>query len=165
MLQKIGFSNLPLTMNAEHIKNMHRDTEHVLSRAFMEQLPELIKDPLAVIESKTSPESSTVMLLNAVVNGKPYIAPVYVTGTSVQNGVTIDSNNIATVFRKGNAITKLLTDALEKENAGNSLSKKVANRGLSVCRKTPSWPPLPANSATLVCGESAAAQGLGAPPL
>ena len=30
------------------------------------------------------------------------------------------------------------------------------------CRKIPSWPPLPANSATLVCGESAAAQGLGA---
>ena len=32
----------------------------------------------------------------------------------------IDSNNIATVFRKGNAITKLLTDALEKENAGET---------------------------------------------
>ena len=32
----------------------------------------------------------------------------------------IDSNNIATVFRKGNAITKLLTDALEKENAGKT---------------------------------------------
>ena len=34
----------------------------------------------------------------------------------------------------------------------------------SVCRKTQSWPPMPANSATLVCGESAAAQRLGAPP-
>ena len=32
----------------------------------------------------------------------------------------IDSNNIATVFRNGNAITKLLTDALEKENAGKT---------------------------------------------
>ena len=32
----------------------------------------------------------------------------------------IDSNNIATTFRKGNAITKLLTDALEKENAGKT---------------------------------------------
>ena len=120
VLKNIGFSNLPMTINTEHIKNMNRDTEHVLSRAFMDQLPELIKDPLAVIESKTSPESSTVMLLNAVVNGKPYIAPVYVTSTSRQNGVTIDSNNIATVFRKGNAITKLLTDAIQKENAGET---------------------------------------------
>ena len=120
VLKNIGFSNLPMTINTEHIKNMNRDTEHVLSRAFMEQLPELIKDPLAVIESKTSPESSTVMLLNAVVNGKPYIAPVYITTTSMQNGLKIDSNNIATVFRKGNAITKLLTDALEKENAGKT---------------------------------------------
>ena len=32
----------------------------------------------------------------------------------------IDSNNIATVFRKGNAITKLLTDAIQKENAGET---------------------------------------------
>ena len=120
VLKNIGFSNLPMTINTEHIRNMNRDTEHVLSRAFMEQLPELIKDPLAVIESKTSPESSTVLLLNAVVNGKPYIAPVYITTTSMQNGLKIDSNNIATVFRKGNAITKLLTDALEKENAGET---------------------------------------------
>ena len=120
VLKNIGLSNLPMTINTEHIKNMNRDTEHVLSRAFMEQLPELIKDPLAVIESKTSPEGSTVMLLNAVVNGKPYIAPVYITTTSMQNGLKIDSNNIATVFRKGNAITKLLTDALEKENAGET---------------------------------------------
>ena len=120
VLKNIGFSNLPMTINTEHIKNMNRDTEHVLSRAFMEQLPELIKNPLAVIESKTKPEGSTVMLLNAVVNGKPYIAPVYVTSTSRQNGVTIDSNNIATVFRKGNAITKLLTEAIQKENAGET---------------------------------------------
>ena len=120
MLRNIGFSNLPMTINTEHIKNMNRDTEHVLSRSFMEQLPELIKNPLAVIESKTNPESSTVLLLNAVVNGKPYIAPVYVTSNSRQNGVVIDSNNIATVFRKGNAITKLLTDAIQKENAGET---------------------------------------------
>ena len=120
VLKNIGFSNLPMTINTEHIKNMNRDTEHVLSRSFMEQLPELIKDPLAVIESKTNPESSTVLLLNAVVNGKPYVAPVYVTSTSRQNGLFIDSNNIATVFRKGNAITKLLTEAIQKENAGET---------------------------------------------
>ena len=120
VLQKIGFSNLPLTMNAEHIKSMNRDTEHALSRAFMEQLPELIKNPLAVIESKTNQEGSTVILLNAVVNGKPYIAPAYITTTSMQNGLKIDSNNIATVFRKGNAITRMLTDAIQKENAGET---------------------------------------------
>ena len=32
----------------------------------------------------------------------------------------IDSKNIATVFRKENAITKLLTDAIQKENAGET---------------------------------------------
>ena len=32
----------------------------------------------------------------------------------------IDSKNIATTFRKGNAITKLLTEAIQKENAGET---------------------------------------------
>ena len=32
----------------------------------------------------------------------------------------IDSQNIATTFRKGNAITKLLTDAIQKENVGET---------------------------------------------
>ena len=32
----------------------------------------------------------------------------------------IDSKNIATTFRKGNAITKLLTEAIQKENAGKT---------------------------------------------
>ena len=34
--------------------------------------------------------------------------------------IKIDSNNIATTFRKGNAITKMLTDAIQKENTGET---------------------------------------------
>ena len=41
-------------------------------------------------------------------------------GTGRQNGAVIDSNHVASPHGKGNAITKLLSDALKKENAGKT---------------------------------------------
>lgn len=117
VLQKIGFSKLPLMINQDHLMRMERDTEHVLSKEMIRQLPELMKDPVAVIGSEGNSDSSIVMILKAIVNGKPYIAPVYITSESHANSARIDSNNIATVFRKGNAISKLLENAVQKENA------------------------------------------------
>ena len=119
VLQKIGFSNLPLMINQDHLMRMERDTEHYLSKEMIRQLPELLKDPVAVITSTSegSEDSSIVMILKAIVNGKPYIAPVYITSESRTYNARIDSNNIATVFRKGNAVSKLLEDAVQKENA------------------------------------------------
>lgn len=117
VLKKIGFSDLPLTINQEHLLSMERDTEHVLSNELLKQLPELVKDPVAVITSGSNSDASTVMILKAMVNGKPYVAPVYISSQGRANNAVIDSNNIATVFRKGNTVSKLLTDAIQKENA------------------------------------------------
>lgn len=41
-------------------------------------------------------------------------------GTGRQNGAVIDSNHVVSPHGKGNAITKLLSDALKKENAGKT---------------------------------------------
>lgn len=117
VLRKIGFSSLPLTMNQEHLLKMHKDTEHELSREFIRQLPELIKNPIAVIGSETNAEKSLVMILHAFVNKKPYIAPMYISTNSSTINALLDSNNIATTFRKDNAVKKLFSDALKKENA------------------------------------------------
>ncbi len=76
----------------------------------------MLENPIAVYESTAEgKQKSVVVLLKAIINGKPYIAPVYVTGRSTVNDAEIDSNNIATVFRKGNAVTKQLMDAIQKE--------------------------------------------------
>lgn len=48
------------------------------------------------------------------------MAAVRVGGTGRQNGAVIDSNHVASPHGKGNAITKLLSDALKKENAGKT---------------------------------------------
>ena len=120
ILQKIGFSNLPMTINQEHLLNMERDTEHYLSKEMIKQLPELMKDPIAIITSSSeeNKKASIVMILKAIVNGKPYIAPVYITSESRSYNARLDSNNIATVFRKGNAVSNMMENAVQKENAG-----------------------------------------------
>lgn len=118
---KIGFSNLPMTINTAHIGGAvlgSRDTEHSLSKELLSQLPDLLKNPIAVIESKNAQggrESSVVSIVKAVVNGKPVVAPIYITSSSDHNGKRYDTNAVSTVFRKKNGI-RLLTDAINSTN-------------------------------------------------
>ena len=62
------------------------------------------------------------------------MAAVRVGGTGRQNGAVIDSNHVVSPHGKGNAITKLLSDALKKENAGKTGVCCIKNGGSrSVC--------------------------------
>ena len=49
---------------------------------------------------------------------KQGIAPVYVDGAGVKNGLRIDSNAIASAFGKGNAVDRLLKNAVRDEKSG-----------------------------------------------
>ena len=61
----------------------------------------------------------------------------------------IDSKNIATTFRKGNAITKLLTDAIQKENAGETGVYYWKKKEAVTCSKAPG-----SNSPVVLCSMS-----------
>ncbi len=114
---------MPVTINQSHVIDGvkgTRDIEHNISREILKQLPELLEKPIAIIESQTDAKSSLVVIIKAIVNKKPYIAPVYVSSTSLMNNMILDSNNIATLFQKGNAIDKLMEDAIKKEKAGSA---------------------------------------------
>lgn len=79
-------------------------------------------------------DNSVVAIVEGKVNGNRLIAAVRVGGTGRQNGATIDSNHVASPHGKGNAITKLLLDALKKENAGETGVCCIKNGGSrSVC--------------------------------
>ena len=74
------------------------------------------------------------------------MAAVRVGGTGRQNGAVIDSNHVVSLHGKGNAITKLLSDALKKENAGETGVCCIKNGGSrSVC---PRRGPIPRDSCT-----------------
>lgn len=118
---KIGFNALPMSINTTHVDyalNGTKDVDHNIGKALLKQLPESIKNPIAVFTSKTQKSTSLVSLLPFTVNGKQAIAPVYIDGFGFQNGIQIDSNSITSVFGKTNAVTALLYDAIVDESSG-----------------------------------------------
>lgn len=111
-----------MTINQTHVDyvvNGTKDADHYMGEAWLKKLPDMMKNPVAIIRSESDPNNSVIVILSTKINGKQIIAPVYVNGNSINNGLRIDSNNIATVFGKDNALTKLLTEALNIEASNN----------------------------------------------
>lgn len=123
IFQKVGLSALPMTMDQVHVDyalNGTKDADHLMGADLLKNLPSLLEKPVAIIESATHPDNSVMAIVKGEVNGKQVTAAVRVGGTGRQNGAIIDSNHVASSHGKGNAITKLLLDALKKENAGKT---------------------------------------------
>ena len=123
IFQKVGLSALPMTMDQVHVDyalNGTKDADHLMGADLLKKLPSLLEKPVAIIESATHPGNSVVAIVKGEVNGNQLMAAVRVGGGGRQNGAIIDSNHVASSHGKGNAITKLLLDALKKENAGKT---------------------------------------------
>ena len=118
VLRKIGFNALPVTINQKHVDyalNGTKNEDHHIGEIILKYLPSAIKNPVAIITSKTADTTSVVAILSITHNGKQINVPVYVDGFGYQNGITIDSNAITSVYARGNAVTTLLKDALNDE--------------------------------------------------
>ena len=73
-------------------------------------------------------------IVKGEVNGKQVTAAVRVGGTGVLHKETIDSNHVVSVQGRQNAVSKLLVQAMEKENAGKTGVYCIKNGGSrSVC--------------------------------
>ena len=75
---------------------------------------------MAIIESATHPNNSVMAIVKGEVNEKQVTAAVRVGGTGVLHKETIDSNHVVSVQGRQNAVSKLLVQAMEKENAGET---------------------------------------------
>ena len=135
ILNKIGISDLPMTISQSHVdymlngKEAGTNDDHIFNRDTIKKLPELIADPVAVIESRTRGESSVVVVIDAKSeNGKNAIAAIEINGHGILNGKNIDSNAVTSVYGKNNTL-KLLKEAMEKEN-GVFFIKKVEAQSL-----------------------------------
>lgn len=119
VLQKIGLSNIPLTINDEHIGHAIRGTkaDHRMSWEMLAHLPELLEDPIAIIESSTRPNDSVVVLVDATINGKQVVSPITIQTTTEMNSVQIDANHLASAYGKYDNAVALFEAAVKKENA------------------------------------------------
>ena len=118
IFQKVGLSALPMTMDQVHVDyalNGTKNADHQLGAALLKQLPALMENPVAIIESATHPDNSVMAIVKGEVNGKQVTAAVRVGGTGRQNGVIIDSNHLVSVQGRQNAVSKLLVQAMEKK--------------------------------------------------
>ena len=143
VFRQIGFNALPVTINQTHVDyalNGTKNEEHHIGESMLKQLPRAMQTPVAVIASETQGKSSVVALLPFIKDAKTVIIPVYVDGFGRQNSVVIDSNAITSIYGRKNAITKLLTNAIEEHNNGETtmfyLDKTKATALYQVARVT-----------------------------
>ena len=132
LLRKIGISDLPMVLDQTHLDYMLNGThpdeplDHKYDKAAIKKLPELIADPIAVIESKTRANDSVVVIVNMKsANGKDSIAALAINGKGFVNGNVIDSNVVTTVHGRKNALG-LLTDAINSQSAVYYINKTEA---------------------------------------
>lgn len=121
--QKIGLSALPIVIDQEHVKyaiNGGKGANHRMGAAMLKQLPRLLRNPVAIIESASRSEDSVVAIVSAKVNGNQMMAAVEVGGRARMNGKQYDVNVLSSAYGRENTVTKLLTEAIQKENAGET---------------------------------------------
>ena len=123
IFQKVGLSAPPLTMDQVHVDyalNGTKNADHLMGADLLKKLPSLLEKPVAIIESAIHPDTSVVAIVKGEVNEKQVTAAVRVGGTGVLHKETIDSNHVVSVQGRQNAVSKLLVQAMEKENAGET---------------------------------------------
>lgn len=145
LYQQIGLSALPMVIDQTHVdyalngkrdlKTGETDLDHKLGAELLKKLPELLRDPVMIIRSKTREDNSVVAVIKAIVNGHQQIAAVEVSGEGMLNGEPVDANRVTSTYGK-EKFAGLLEDAVEKENEGIPsiyyIKNKVEARSLFV---------------------------------
>ena len=120
VFQKIGLGALPMTIDQTHMNYALSGAKegHFMGESIVKELPDLLKNPVAIIEieSETQGDTSVVAIVKKDVNGQQVMAAVKIGGIGMLNGERFDVNFITTAQPRSNAVTKLLTDAIKKEN-------------------------------------------------
>lgn len=120
VFQKIGLNALPMTYTQGHLRDAlaNVDGDH-LGEVLIKKLPAAMQDPIAIINSATRP-GRLVAIVEIQGQTRNTIAAVEIDGSGRMHGDIIDSNAIASVYNKDNAIKKLLKNAVASELAGQN---------------------------------------------
>ena len=131
VLLDIGFNKLPITISSEHVysaavsENQAADRRyskninyHDMGKNTIKNIYRLISNPVMVITSESNPSDSVVVLVNIVNKGDPVIAPIVIDGFGQNKSLRIDANAITSFYGRQNTISKLVSNAVKKENNG-----------------------------------------------
>lgn len=118
VFQKIGLTPFPMTYGTGHLKEVLNGTkkDHDFGIEVLKKVPEALESPVAIIASKTKPNSSIVAILDLSSRDKPLFAAVEIDGYGKLNGDLIDSNAITSIHVRNNA-SSLLSNAIENDTS------------------------------------------------
>ena len=131
IMRKIGFTALPIMMNARHLRlnyytaeefrenygKLHKeDHAHGLHEA-LKTLPKVLEHPLAILVNKTpnATPGSIVCITDVNVGGKKIVVPLLIETVSGADKHRIDSHLVLTVYDSDNWVDTFLKPALEEE--------------------------------------------------
>ena len=107
LLGEVGLGDLPLCITAKHVQNMVTDkgensSWHGLSRGLVKRLPELLSNPVMILDSYTKPGDVVVVTSAVDGDGNPVIAAIHPNGEATVDGQTGPANFITSVYGKEN---------------------------------------------------------------
>ncbi|NCB27586.1 MAG: hypothetical protein EOM62_19355, partial [Bacteroidia bacterium] len=132
VIKQLGVADLPIIMGKGHVystavseSQAKKDGRYIkgvnyhnMGEDNVKRLYDLISDPVMIITSETHPDDSVVVLVNMDKNGKKVIVPIVVEGFGMNKGLTIDASAVTSFHNKKNVLTKLVSDAVKKEENG-----------------------------------------------
>lgn len=134
VLQAVGAPDLPLRITRDIVRKATNGVKHDVPMPVIEQLPELLHDPIAVFDSKTEQGAKTILIDARDESGRPIITAVHLNAKAGR----IDINRIASIYGKDNSHRVLmgwveeglLRYAKEKQNPlGTTQGLQLPKRG------------------------------------
>ena len=123
VLQKIGFSNLPLTIDQKHMRDVlgkPKNADHDLGVDFMKHLDEYVAHPIAIIENSGDLDRGVIMIFsekNKNANDKPIIGMMNIRNRGQFNIIGADANRLMTTHSRGDLMRRM-EEAAQKELNG-----------------------------------------------
>lgn len=122
--QDIGFTALPITIDQRHLRSILRtpkNPDHDLGVDIVKRLPELIADPVLIIEDETALDGNVFIVFGErnPKTDRQIIGAMRMSSGSSVNGISIDANRLKTSHSRGD-LTERIARAVKKENSGES---------------------------------------------
>ena len=108
ILQDVGLPNLPILMTAKHLKSITQESGsdrmnyHALGAEMAKHLPELLSDPVMIMDSLTREDSIVTVIESLDKENRPVIGAIKVNGLGYSNEIEISANILTSVYGKDN---------------------------------------------------------------
>ena len=135
ILRKVGLASIPLTMDRTHVDyalngtypgTEERVKDHMVPRSELEKLPDLIADPVAIIQDKQTWQKkasgySVDVLVEMEINKKKALVALNVNSAGHINSEQIDSNRVSTLHGDVDTVQRLINALNENSDTNHSV--------------------------------------------